>query len=168
MDSFDPCLSEAWRSPRGSGAKGSIAGAASPLPTPDSTPPPAAEGRENRCAAWIIELGETQRLSRGALERVKGIEPSYEAWEAAVLPLNYTREGTHSSVAGRPASTSHAVRRKYTLPVPEFIDTNPPRAATYLKRLYMPAPTAASGVTEPLPSDRMDRSQTAESLGLTT
>jgi hypothetical protein len=22
---------------------------------------------------------------------VKGIEPSYEAWEAAVLPLNYTR-----------------------------------------------------------------------------
>ena len=27
----------------------------------------------------------------GALERVKGIEPSYEAWEASVLPLNYTR-----------------------------------------------------------------------------
>ncbi len=27
------------------------------------------------------------------LERVKGIEPSYEAWEAAVLPLNYTRTG---------------------------------------------------------------------------
>jgi hypothetical protein len=25
------------------------------------------------------------------LERVKGIEPSSEAWEAAVLPLNYTR-----------------------------------------------------------------------------
>jgi hypothetical protein len=30
------------------------------------------------------------------LERVKGIEPSYAAWEAAVLPLNYTREGAHS------------------------------------------------------------------------
>ena len=29
----------------------------------------------------------------GDLERVKGIEPSYEAWEAAVLPLNYTRSG---------------------------------------------------------------------------
>jgi hypothetical protein len=28
------------------------------------------------------------------LERVKGIEPSYAAWEAAVLPLNYTRGGT--------------------------------------------------------------------------
>ena len=27
------------------------------------------------------------------MERVKGIEPSYEAWEAAVLPLNYTRVG---------------------------------------------------------------------------
>jgi hypothetical protein len=24
---------------------------------------------------------------------VKGIEPSYAAWEAAVLPLNYTRPG---------------------------------------------------------------------------
>ena len=31
-------------------------------------------------------------IFRGALERVKGIEPSYAAWEAAVLPLNYTRE----------------------------------------------------------------------------
>ena len=28
------------------------------------------------------------------LERVKGIEPSYSAWEAAALPLSYTREGT--------------------------------------------------------------------------
>jgi hypothetical protein len=27
------------------------------------------------------------------VERVNGIEPSYAAWEAAVLPLNYTREG---------------------------------------------------------------------------
>ena len=25
------------------------------------------------------------------VERAKGIEPSYAAWEAAVLPLNYTR-----------------------------------------------------------------------------
>jgi transposase InsO family protein len=28
------------------------------------------------------------------LERVKGIEPSCAAWEAAVLPLNYTRAPT--------------------------------------------------------------------------
>ena len=26
-----------------------------------------------------------------SVERVKGIEPSSKAWEAAVLPLNYTR-----------------------------------------------------------------------------
>jgi hypothetical protein len=29
------------------------------------------------------------------MERVKGIEPSYAAWEAAVLPLNYTRGSGH-------------------------------------------------------------------------
>ncbi len=28
------------------------------------------------------------------LERAKGIEPSYAAWEAAVLPLNYARIGS--------------------------------------------------------------------------
>jgi hypothetical protein len=30
-------------------------------------------------------------LSQKGLERVKGIEPSYSAWEAAALPLSYTR-----------------------------------------------------------------------------
>ena len=30
----------------------------------------------------------------GNLERAKGIEPSYAAWEAAVLPLNYARIAT--------------------------------------------------------------------------
>ncbi len=35
--------------------------------------------------------GRRHLIGRG-LERVKGIEPSYEAWEAAVLPLNYTRD----------------------------------------------------------------------------
>ena len=34
------------------------------------------------------------------MERVKGIEPSYAAWEAAVLPLNYTRAGSELSVTG--------------------------------------------------------------------
>ena len=29
--------------------------------------------------------------ARNPLERAKGIEPSYAAWEAAVLPLNYAR-----------------------------------------------------------------------------
>ena len=32
-----------------------------------------------------------QAAAEVKLERVKGIEPSYAAWEAAVLPLNYTR-----------------------------------------------------------------------------
>ena len=35
-------------------------------------------------------------MDRKDMERVKGIEPSYAAWEAAVLPLNYTREGSES------------------------------------------------------------------------
>ena len=29
--------------------------------------------------------------TRGLLERAKGIEPSFSAWEADVLPLNYAR-----------------------------------------------------------------------------
>ena len=37
---------------------------------------------------WRIFKG---RL-RCKLERVKGIEPSYPAWKAGVLPLNYTRK----------------------------------------------------------------------------
>ena len=41
------------------------------------------------------------RSSEGRLERVKGIEPSYSAWEAAALPLSYTRIGSclfHSGI----------------------------------------------------------------------
>ncbi len=35
-------------------------------------------------------------------ERVTGIEPALSAWEADVLPLNYTRAHLHC-VAGEPA-----------------------------------------------------------------
>ena len=45
---------------------------------------PAALGTPRR--QWTLGDGPED-----GLERVKGIEPSYEAWEAAVLPLNYTR-----------------------------------------------------------------------------
>jgi hypothetical protein len=41
---------------------------------------------------------------RFALERVTGIEPALSAWEADVLPLNYTRAHEHGLVtlsAGR-------------------------------------------------------------------
>jgi hypothetical protein len=35
------------------------------------------------------------------VERAKGIEPSYAAWEAAVLPLNYAREYRQATPNGR-------------------------------------------------------------------
>lgn len=31
------------------------------------------------------------RRGIGSLERLMGVEPTYAAWEAAVLPMNYTR-----------------------------------------------------------------------------
>ena len=34
------------------------------------------------------------------LERVMGIEPTLVAWEATVLPLNYTRDGRHFARSG--------------------------------------------------------------------
>jgi hypothetical protein len=52
-------------------------------------------------------------------ERVKGIEPSYSAWEADVLPLNYTRHRTPTSADSQrvlsiatPASTEARLRLK--------------------------------------------------------
>ncbi|MEY4325234.1 MAG: hypothetical protein RIS24_1405 [Verrucomicrobiota bacterium] len=37
--------------------------------------------------------GKTAKLLRKRVERVKGIEPSSQAWEAHILPLNHTRTG---------------------------------------------------------------------------
>lgn len=34
---------------------------------------------------------KTEKEKSKKLERAKGIEPSYRAWEALVLPLNYAR-----------------------------------------------------------------------------
>ncbi len=40
----------------------------------------------------LMDQGEAEcRTARKNLERVEGIEPSTKAWEAFVLPLNYTR-----------------------------------------------------------------------------
>ena len=39
------------------------------------------------------------------LERVMGIEPTYLAWEANVLPLNYTRADRHCMGAATPLAT---------------------------------------------------------------
>src|SRR3954453_1998342 len=48
--------------------------------------------------ARTATLPKTRRvkklLQHKGLERAKGIEPSYAAWEAAVLPLNYARIGS--------------------------------------------------------------------------
>jgi tRNA (guanine-N7-)-methyltransferase len=60
------------------------------------------------------------------VERVKGIEPSYEAWEAAVLPLNYTREG-RDYVIGRPALARRAARLCDNAGPVQPTDDSPPR-----------------------------------------
>ncbi len=46
----------------------------------------------------VLALSGEAALERNRLrlERVMGIEPTPEAWEAAVLPLNYTRSGAQS------------------------------------------------------------------------
>ena len=38
-----------------------------------------------------ILLSYWRKSKAGHLERVMGIEPTYPAWKAGVLPLNYTR-----------------------------------------------------------------------------
>ena len=48
-----------------------------------------------RSDPWLDRVmnGVVRRMwIKQGVERVKGIEPSYAAWEAAVLPLNYTRD----------------------------------------------------------------------------
>ena len=48
----------------------------------------------NAAIGWAVVdmfVGGIRYAADRILERVKGIEPSYAAWEAAVLPLNYTR-----------------------------------------------------------------------------
>ena len=49
-----------------------------------------AGGRERQSNIQLIMRSEVICWSRW-LERVMGIEPTFEAWEAPVLPLNYTR-----------------------------------------------------------------------------
>ena len=56
------------------------------------------EQRLQSAGMWTSDTGsfaaavrETRSRWQG-LERAKGIEPSYAAWEAAVLPLNYARD----------------------------------------------------------------------------
>jgi hypothetical protein len=59
---------------------------------------------------------------RQILERAKGIEPSYAAWEAAVLPLNYARQGswflTLPSGSFNGAAESSVSHLRFTCPEP--------------------------------------------------
>ncbi len=45
-----------------------------------------------------------RRKPKPATERVKGIEPSYQAWKARALPLSYTRQDARRRRALRPRS----------------------------------------------------------------
>ena len=63
-----------------------------------------------------VRSGLLRKAADGVLERVKGIEPSYEAWEAAVLPLNYTRAGRYSSRKALPRQRVPGARRCRRLP----------------------------------------------------
>ena len=49
-----------------------------------------------------LGLGESSLTWVFVVERVTGIEPALSAWEADVLPLNYTRAHLHC-FAGEPA-----------------------------------------------------------------
>jgi hypothetical protein len=58
------------------------------------------------CQGKMITAAEHPKsdLGRGLwrlVERVTGIEPALSAWEADVLPLNYTRERHHSTQCRR-------------------------------------------------------------------
>jgi hypothetical protein len=53
-----------------------------------------------------LENVESERFGQpgfGFLEREKGIEPSFQAWEARVLPLNHSRSGSECSKNSIPA-----------------------------------------------------------------
>ena len=56
------------------------------------------------CYGWYWAAAPTWAF---VVERVTGIEPALSAWEADVLPLNYTRAHLHCP-AGEPACTLFA------------------------------------------------------------
>ena len=44
------------------------------------------------CSLFALTTVRLEHYLRGTMERVMGIEPTSSAWEAEVLPLNYTRD----------------------------------------------------------------------------
>jgi hypothetical protein len=55
---------------------------------------------EVRLSIRIFRSGSWSEMPSSEMERVKGIEPLYAAWEAAVLPVNYTRAGHRAAQRG--------------------------------------------------------------------
>ncbi len=53
------------------------------------------------------------------MERVKGIEPSSQAWEARILPLNHTRVRWNLYLAERPRCCKSAIGQ-CRMAFPEF------------------------------------------------
>lgn len=53
-------------------------------------------------AARLSGLSYTFRRPHAALERIMGIEPTFAAWEAAVLPMNYIRIAPCRNFTGAP------------------------------------------------------------------
>ena len=49
-------------------------------------------GVEPASTAWEAVVLPMNYTRKGKLERAKGVEPMSPAWKAGVLPLNYTRE----------------------------------------------------------------------------
>ena len=61
------------------------------------------------CTNWRHEKGspDTKGFPDKKIEQVMGIEPTYLAWKASVLPLNYTCVMTASSYGQCPKSESN-------------------------------------------------------------
>ena len=75
---------------------------------------PPTHGLEGRCSIQLsyehIILSWIFPFTNG--KRVMGIEPTYPAWKAGVLPLNYTRMLTQIGVTGFEPATSWSQTRR--------------------------------------------------------
>jgi hypothetical protein len=66
------------------------------------------KGREFSCGVYLHSFVSALK----SMERVKGIEPSSQAWEAHILPLNHTRSDLAFLANSNPKCNSNAVRNE--------------------------------------------------------